>query len=194
MATAATINPSASQPGPRKMLNINLPVSVRFSLKLLSNARHLNMTTLVLSTIREYTIGLRVLDSGRKGKGHEHTIAEQLDKVYLHLWPYSFPKYILKDGNKIRTKMRKICVYVPTPLLDEAKHAASSQCLVFNDFLVQILADRMERELDEDPTLLLCTADEINRCRKIERSMCRGYRTRDHFEFDGRYAKRRRPI
>jgi len=120
-----------------------------------------------------------------KRNGHERTLCEQLDKFYLHLNPYPFPQYTLKDKTKIRTSERRMGIFslwVPAPLLDEIKRVASSQCFKFDDFMVKILAERIGRELYEDPTLLLRISQVTSQSRLIEKWKYRRYRTRDYFD------------
>ena len=152
---AITIIDSTSVRQVEKVIRIkNISHSLLFALRRLGKARHCGVTDIVLATMREYALRLRVVDINQK-REQDHTMLEQLDKFYLHRYPHPFPQYIMKDKTRISTRMGTFSLRVPAPLLDEVRRLASSRCFVFNDFVIKILVERMERELCEDPTLLL---------------------------------------
>jgi hypothetical protein len=166
----------------QKQVNIKLPISLLFSLRLLASARHTNLTGISLTTMREYATRLRIIED-RIRYGYEHTLYEQLAKVYLHARPYPYSQYILKDMARVKTKIGRFSFYAPAELIEQVKGVATS-LFTFNDYMVQILAERMSRELEEDPTLLLRTSEQVSRQKifeKYEFYKNRKYRTRDHF-------------
>ena len=71
----------------------NISYSLLFALRRLGKARHCGVTDIVLATMREYALGLRVVDMNQK-----KTMLEQLDKFYLHRYPHPFPQYRIKLG------------------------------------------------------------------------------------------------
>src|SRR5215467_8883878 len=90
---------SGSTARTRKRLRIkDIPHPLLFSLCLLSKVR-MNMTDIVLTTMREYAYGLRVVEENedKRRYGHEHSLLDVLAKFYWFLYPYELPQYILKD-------------------------------------------------------------------------------------------------
>jgi len=75
----------------------NISYSLLFALRRLGKARHCGVTDIVLATMREYALGLRVVDMNQK-KEQDHTMLEQLDKFYLHRYRHPFPQYRIKLG------------------------------------------------------------------------------------------------
>src|SRR5262249_53576506 len=100
---AITIIDSTSVHQVEKVIRIkNISHSLLFALRRLGKARHCGVTDIVLATMREYALRLRVVDMNQK---KEHTMLEQLDKFYLHRYPHPFPQYIMKDKTRISTRM-----------------------------------------------------------------------------------------
>src|SRR5215813_13259507 len=75
---AITIIDSTSVRQVEKVIRIkNISHSLLIALRRLGKARHCGVTDIVLATMREYALGLRVVDMNQK-REQDHTMLEQL--------------------------------------------------------------------------------------------------------------------
>ena len=86
--------------------------------------------------------------TGTRQRGNSPS--QELAKYFYHTYPF-----YLKDKIKGANSPRKFCLVTNTIFMNNVKRLASINAMAINEFIVQILTERMVEELENDPMLFL---------------------------------------
>jgi hypothetical protein len=121
-----------------KQIRIGMPRSLLKSLKILAKSKRIGVTEILLDVFREHVYAYRY------GLGQHQP--QQFNNQY-------YPVDILPSEDTDKTKFFHL--RLPGDLFIMRHLARTIYQITLNDFVIQILADRMAKELMNDPTLFL---------------------------------------
>ena len=119
----------------RKQTRIALPSSLLSGLRLLGKSKHVGITEIVLDVFREHVYAYRY------GQQQQQPFNDQY-----------YPAYLPSEDTD---KRKSFHLMLPGDLSIIRHLARVIYQMTLNDFVIQILADRMAKELMDDPTLFL---------------------------------------
>jgi hypothetical protein len=129
-----------------KQIRIGMPRSLLKSLKILAKSKRIGVTKILLDVIREHAYAYRYgLEQQQQQQQHTQP-PQSFNNQY-------YPLDILPSEDTDKTKFFHL--RLPGDLFIIRHLARTVYQMTLNDFVIQILADRMAKELMNDPTLFL---------------------------------------